>query len=98
MFAIVQHQGLYIGINNMRSKSFLAVFVGMIAGMVLLVQTANAHDLFLKLQTYFLSPDSAATISLVNGSFAQSENTIARDRMVDVRVVGPTDEIENGGS
>ena len=79
----------------MRSKIAMAICAGLFAGSVLLVQTVNGHDLFLKLKTFFLSPDSVATISLVNGTFAQSDNSIARDRMLNVSVVGPADEIEN---
>lgn len=58
---------------------------------VLLVATlataAGAHDLFLKLPTHFLEPDSRAVIALLNGTFEQSENAIARERMRDVSIV-----------
>ncbi len=48
----------------------------------------SSHDMYLKLDTYFLSPDSPASIQLFNGTFDKSDNTIARDRMVDVSLVG----------
>lgn len=51
--------------------------------------TALAHDMFLKLESFYLEPDSTATVSLMNGTFEESENAIARDRMSDVSVVGP---------
>jgi len=49
-----------------------------------------AHDLFLKFDSYFLQPNSKASVRLLNGSFRASENSVARDRMVDVSVVDGT--------
>lgn len=61
-----------------------------VAGVVLVIATSlHAHDLFLKLQSFFLPAKSKVTISLLNGTFDQSENTISRDRMQDVSIVGP---------
>lgn len=51
--------------------------------------TLSAHDMFLKLPSFFLAPNSTATIALLNGTFDQSENVITRDRMVDVSIVAP---------
>jgi len=56
---------------------------------VCLVITAEAHDLFLKLNTYFLRPNSSATVRLLNGSFRSSEGAVRRDRMRDVSLVAP---------
>ena len=47
-----------------------------------------SHDMFLKLGDYHLPPNTFATIELVNGTFEASENTIDRDRMIDVSLVG----------
>jgi uncharacterized GH25 family protein len=49
--------------------------------------TAMAHDLFLVVPDHDLPEDSAATVSLINGTFDTSENSIDRDRMIDVSVV-----------
>ncbi|WPP49732.1 DUF4198 domain-containing protein [Catalinimonas niigatensis] len=46
------------------------------------------HDMYLKLDAYFLQPDTPATIELFNGTFDKSENVITRDRMVDMSLVG----------
>ncbi len=46
-----------------------------------------SHDMYLKLDSYFLQPDSKASIQLFNGTFAKSDNTIDRDRMRDVSVL-----------
>ncbi|NET31434.1 MAG: DUF4198 domain-containing protein [Cyanothece sp. SIO1E1] len=48
----------------------------------------SGHDMFLKLDTYMLPPNTAASIELFNGTFESSDNTIDRDRMVDVSLVG----------
>jgi hypothetical protein len=56
---------------------------------VALVGTAQAHTMFLKLDSYFLAPNSSAMVRLINGDFDVSENAIARNRMLDVSIVGP---------
>ena len=56
---------------------------------VAIVATARAHTMFLKLESFFLEPHSTNVVALLNGDFNNSENTLTRDRMLDVRVVGP---------
>lgn len=46
-----------------------------------------SHDLYIKMETYFLQPNQKATLSLYNGTFETSENIITRDRMLDASVV-----------
>ncbi len=46
-----------------------------------------SHDLYLKMETYFLAPNQQATLSLYNGTFEKSENIITRDRMLDASVI-----------
>ncbi|MFW6192739.1 MAG: DUF4198 domain-containing protein [Gemmatimonadota bacterium] len=58
-------------------------------GVLALVGVLQAHDMFLKLESYFLPSDATVSVQLLNGTFEQSENAIARDRMTDVSVVGP---------
>ncbi|MCG8469629.1 MAG: DUF4198 domain-containing protein, partial [Gemmatimonadetes bacterium] len=54
-----------------------------------IVGTARAHTMFLKLESFFLEPNSGAIVQLINGDFDLSYNTITRDRMLDVSLVGP---------
>ncbi|MDQ3753709.1 MAG: DUF4198 domain-containing protein [Acidobacteriota bacterium] len=68
----------------MRRRTFVALLL-----FILSMVTANAHDLFLKFDTYFLRPDSSATVRLLNGSFRGSEGVVRRDRMRDVSLVAP---------
>ena len=48
----------------------------------------SSHDMYLKLDSYFLQPNTQATIKLFNGTFEKSENVITRDRMRDMSLVG----------
>lgn len=47
-----------------------------------------SHDMLLRLDDYFLPPNTFTTIQLLNGTFTESENTIDRDRMADVSLLG----------
>lgn len=60
---------------------------------VALASVAFAHDMFLKLQSYFLAPDAGVTVPLLNGTFTASENAIARRRIADIAVVGPAGRV-----
>ena len=63
------------------------------AAMLLVVGSLYAHDMFLKLSSYFLAPNTETSIALYNGTFDKSENVITRDRMLDVSIVGPGDTV-----
>ncbi|WP_422080139.1 DUF4198 domain-containing protein [Ulvibacterium sp.] len=54
---------------------------------LLLIVLLCSHDLYIKMGNYFLQPNQEATLSLYNGTFEKSENTIARDRMLDASVI-----------
>ena len=57
---------------------------------LLLTATAlSAHDLFLRLDSFFVRPESTARIRVLNGTFSSSENAVARNRLADISVVGP---------
>jgi hypothetical protein len=62
-----------------------------LAALLLLVSAAslNAHDLFLRLDSFFVRPESTARIRVLNGTFSSSENAVARNRLADISVVGP---------
>ena len=61
---------------------------------VLVLASSNlfAHDMFLKLRSYIVEPNTKVTVALYNGTFDKSENVITRDRMIDVSVVGPINQ------
>ncbi|MEA1896319.1 MAG: DUF4198 domain-containing protein [Bacteroidota bacterium] len=49
----------------------------------------SSHDMFLKMDHYFLEPNEESTLSIYNGTFEKSENPIARYRMNKVLITGP---------
>ena len=67
-------------------KHFLVVAILVIAGTTLLL----AHDLFLKLDSYFVPPNTSVRVAVLNGTFTTSEGPVAADRLLDLSVVGPT--------
>lgn len=59
------------------------------AAVLVATGTLGAHDMFLRLGSYLLEPHTETTVALVNGTFERSQNAIARERMLDVSIVGP---------
>ncbi len=55
----------------------------------LLASAVYAHDLFIKLDSYFLEPHSRVRVPMLNGTFAVSENSVTADRVADIAVMGP---------
>lgn len=67
-------------------KARIVMLVGLL---VVVSSTLLAHDLFLKLASYYVEPGSALEILVLNGSFSQSENAVAADRVFDISLVTP---------
>lgn len=64
--------------------------ISLAALMLLLTATAlDAHDLFLRLDSFFVRPESTVSVRVLNGTFSSSENAVARNRLSDISVVGP---------
>jgi uncharacterized GH25 family protein len=60
--------------------------------MLLLLATAGAlgaHDLFLKLDSYFVPPGATLQVRVLNGTFSTSDGAVAKDRVRDIAVVTP---------
>ena len=47
------------------------------------------HDLFFKLETYYVPPETAVRVAVLNGSFTSSVAAVTPDRLRDLSVVGP---------
>jgi hypothetical protein len=56
---------------------------------VLLIQVP-AHDLFLKLESYFVGLNERSTIKILNGSFQGSEGPVNFARLADLSVISPS--------
>jgi uncharacterized protein DUF4198 len=64
---------------------------------VLVMLTATmllAHDLFLKLETYFVPPNSSVRVAVLNGTFATSEGAVGATRLRDLSLVGPAERTQ----
>jgi hypothetical protein len=57
--------------------------------LVVCASTLLAHDMFLKLASYFLPANTNVTVPLLNGTFSTSENSIDRARIASIALVGP---------
>lgn len=62
----------------------------LVLAFAVLAGSLAAHDLFLKLTTYFLPPNTAVQALLLNGTFTRSENSVTRDRIADLTLAGGT--------
>jgi Domain of unknown function (DUF4198) len=66
-------------LGNRRTNSALAI--------LLIASIASGHDLFLKLDSYFLKPNAFGVVRFLNGTFNRSDGLIARDRFRDVSLI-----------
>lgn len=62
--------------------------VGLLLSLILLLP-ALAHDLFLKLDNFFVAVNDKISIKILNGSFQSSEGAVNFARLKDVSVVSP---------
>jgi hypothetical protein len=70
--------------ESMSHRAILSALV-----LVLAASALYAHELFIKLDTYFLESNTRVRVLLLNGTFTNSENSITADRVVDVALAGP---------
>jgi uncharacterized GH25 family protein len=52
-----------------------------------------AHDLFLKLDSYYVPPQSPVAVLVLNGTFSESEGPVARDRIADLTMLSPAGRV-----
>jgi uncharacterized GH25 family protein len=55
---------------------------------LLAAATLRAHDLFLRLERYFVAPNSEVRVYVLNGTFSKSEGAVTRDRLRALDLVG----------
>lgn len=63
-----------------KRRRWIAVPVA-VAALLVTAGALAAHDLFLRLDSYFVSPGSDARILVLNGTFSSSENAVDRNRL-----------------
>src|SRR5882762_2898729 len=81
-----RHNGSLNQRTRMRKQFVVVAILLMISAAVLL-----AHDLFLKLDNYFVPPNTAVRVAVLNGTFSKSEGAVTPDRLLDLRMVGPVE-------
>jgi uncharacterized GH25 family protein len=69
----------------MKRKSASILLIALLMTMPLL-----AHDLFLKLDSFFVSAGEKITVKILNGSFMSSEGAVNFARLADLSVISPT--------
>ncbi|HEY0241759.1 MAG TPA: DUF4198 domain-containing protein [Gemmatimonadaceae bacterium] len=70
-----------------RSKVFRAVAA---AGLIITAAGAlEAHDLFFRADSFRVAPGTTLAMRVLNGTFSESENAVARNRLRDISVVSP---------
>ena len=74
----------------MKRKFATVVLVGLLAAIPLF-----AHDLFLKLDSFFVKVNEKVSIKILNGSFVSSEGAVAFARLTDVSVVSPSSVVSH---
>lgn len=55
-----------------------------VLALVGLAAAADAHDLFLRLDSYFVPPRTAVLIKVFNGTFVKSEGSVQRNRLREI--------------
>lgn len=71
------------------------VFRGALAAALVAAGTSSlaAHDLFIKLRTFFVQPGAAIRAPVLNGTFTSSENAVTRNRIADLSLVSPSGRV-----
>ena len=74
----------------MRPRRTRRTIVVTLALLLLGSAAASAHDMFVKPARFFVAENAEVLVRVINGTFSKSENAIARARVRDVSVVGPS--------
>ncbi len=61
-----------------------------VIGVAATATVLHAHDFFFRTDSYFVQPNATIKVRALNGTFSKSENSITRDRLRDLSVVGPS--------
>ena len=74
-----------------RSRSRRTARIATLATLMLLgvAAVAGAHDMFVKPERFRVAENAEVLVRLLNGTFSKSENSITRDRVLDISVVSP---------
>ncbi len=76
--------------EEVKRKFAWILLVGLLAAVPLF-----GHDLFLKLDSFFVKVNEKVSIRILNGSFLSSEGAVAFARLTDVSVVSPSSVVSH---
>lgn len=62
--------------------------------MLLAATSLWAHDLFLRLESYFVQPNTDVRIHVLNGTFSKSEGSVTRDRLRSLDLGGSAQRVQ----
>lgn len=68
-------------------KRWLLTVLSAVATWAVTAGILTAHDLYIKMDTYFVAPNTPVAVPIINGTFLQSENSVTPDRVGDVSLV-----------
>jgi hypothetical protein len=71
-------------------KRYFSIISLSMVMLMMAVGIAVAHDLFLKPVRYRIPENATVLVRVLNGTFSSSENSISRDRLIDLSIVSPT--------
>ncbi len=71
-------------------RTFQRALALVVCALLLSVGALAAHDMFLRPDNHFVGENSKSLVRLLNGTFSLSENSITRDRLIDVAIVSPS--------
>lgn len=77
-----------------RSRRGRRAIAAAVVASVLAASALWAHDLFLRLDDYFVQPDSDVRILVLNGTFSSSQGPVARNRLRSLDLVTASDAIK----
>jgi uncharacterized GH25 family protein len=81
----------------MRLRRAFWLWSVLVPAVAMIPAASSAHDMFLVVPDHDVPADADVAVSLYNGTFDKSENTIDRDRMIDVSVVDGEGEVTHPG-
>ena len=84
----------------MKSRSVLRncpLVCSVMLAVAMIPAATMAHDMFLVVPDHDVPAGSETTLSLYNGTFDKSENTIDRERMIDVSVIDGAGDVTHPG-
>jgi uncharacterized GH25 family protein len=83
-------RSLVLAPEEVMSRRIVSVVASTSVLLALAAVVADAHDLFLRPRDFIVRAGAEVRVRVLNGTFTSSEAAVARDRLRDLTVVGPS--------